>query len=344
MQSSSNKYSEAILHVYQHADRTLGDIIHYLPENMDLVVMSDHGFGPATTNVFYPNKWLLESGLLHLKDNTFNIRRSPLKGIKRTIRQAAFSIVRGSKRFLIRTLPSSFKEKLLELSGLRSYIQSFILLSQMDWAKTKAFSDEIIDGIWINVKDREPSGIISPGKEYENVRDDIIRRLKELRDPYSGSLIIDTVYKREDLFHGSYLWKAPDILFSFKDDAYRIRPSNTTSEDSRQGVFGNIDSEGRTSGSHRREGVFFLWGKNFKRDCELENIQITDIAPTVLHHMGVPVPEDMDGRVLTEAFEKTSKVTYQSPEKDSDFKPSGDYSSEESKQIEDRLKAIGYIE
>jgi predicted AlkP superfamily phosphohydrolase/phosphomutase len=342
---SANNYEDAILRVYQHADKTLGEIMSRLPSDMDLAVMSDHGFGPATTAVFYPNKWLLENRLLHLKDHGRDATHHPVKTLKGVARRLVFGSVRGSKRFLIRTLPPSLKERLLEFSSLRGRVQSFILLSQVAWSQTVAFSDEIMDGIWINVKGREPEGIVEPGEEYERVREDIIRRLKDLKDPHNGEQVFEVVYKREDLFHGPYIWKAPDILFHFKDYTYRMRPSNTTSEDSRQGVFGHVDSEGRTSGSHRREGVFFLWGRNFRRGTELSDIQIIDMAPTILHNMGLGVPDDMDGRVITEALVEPGEIVYQSSEKGSAAEPSGTaYSTEESQQIEERLRAIGYIE
>jgi predicted AlkP superfamily phosphohydrolase/phosphomutase len=335
------EYEDAILKVYQQADTTLGEIMDRLSTDMDLVVMSDHGFGAATTSVFYPNKWLFETGFLHLKGDSLNIADSRfMRGLGKRL---AFSTVRGTKRLLIRTLPPRLKERLLEFSGLRSRVQSFILFSHVEWSKTRAFSDEIMDGIWINVKGREPEGIVYPGEEYERIREEIITGLRDLRNPHTGNRVVEMACKREDILSGPYVWKAPDILFHFKDYAYRIRPSNMTSEDSRQGVFGTIDSEGRPSGSHRREGLVFLWGKNFKRGYELSDVEIIDVTPTILHNLGLAVPDDMDGKVVSEAFSQPGEIRYQTSDETFGHEAYQGYTAEESRVIEERLKGMGYI-
>ena len=56
------------------------------------------------------------------------------------------------------------------------------------------------------------------------------------------------------------------------------------------------------SGCHRREGVFIASGPHIRRGQSISGARIVDLAPTILHLMGLPAPDDMDGRVLEEAL------------------------------------------
>ena len=56
------------------------------------------------------------------------------------------------------------------------------------------------------------------------------------------------------------------------------------------------------TGTHRLHGVFMLSGPGIVPDSDLGETGIMDLAPTLLHLLGLPVPEDMDGHVVQAAF------------------------------------------
>jgi arylsulfatase A-like enzyme len=67
-------------------------------------------------------------------------------------------------------------------------------------------------------------------------------------------------------------------------------------------------------------GILAIRGKGIKENYRIKNAHIIDLAPTILHMFGLPVPKYMDGRVLTEIFKPDSefarrKVKYSSYEK-----------------------------
>jgi len=335
------RYGNTILKVYEHADKILGEIIDLLDDDTSLIVISDHGSGLATNKVFYANKWLRENGYLVLKESAKS------KSIKSKVNVFLFDIIRKSKRSLIKYLPATGKEYLLKyFTPLRENVQSFLLFSKIDWSKTEAFSDELGDGIRINMKGRAAEGIKEKGKEYEDLRNEISEKLLDLTDPATGKNVVEKVFKREELFHGRYLYKAPDLLLQFKDYEYRMRPSDSTIYDSRQGPLGKVNIESRTSGSHRSNGILILWGKRFKGGYEIKGSKIVDIAPTILHTMGLPVPDDMDGRVLADAFVEDVKVIVSKTKTVEQVSTSekDPYSKTESAEIEKRLRGIGYLE
>ena len=54
-------------------------------------------------------------------------------------------------------------------------------------------------------------------------------------------------------------------------------------------------------------GIFLAYGKGIKKGKKIKGAKIYDIAPTVLHIFGLPIPKDMDGKVLDDIFEKDSE-------------------------------------
>jgi len=73
---------------------------------------------------------------------------------------------------------------------------------------------------------------------------------------------------------------------------------------------------------------------------------LMDIAPTVLHLMGVPVPEETDGRVLLDLFAESAPIR----KREICTEPLGiegekanEYTVDELAEIEEQLRGLGYI-
>lgn len=102
----------------------------------------------------------------------------------------------------------------------------------------------------------------------------------------------------------------------------------------------------KMSGVHEREGIIILAGPNIKSGVRLGPASIYDVAPTVLHLMGLPVAQDMDGRVLTEALD--DRFVTENPMRFVDtYEDSVPIEQEveeiDHKKIEERLKSMGYL-
>jgi hypothetical protein len=104
------------------------------------------------------------------------------------------------------------------------------------------------------------------------------------------------------------------------------------------------------AGSHRLDGVFIASGGPVRPGTAFKNARIVDIAPTVLHLMGAPIPNDMDGRVLTESLDEgfcslrpiewEEAVCESVGESPDELQAFSDFESE---LIARRLQALGYI-
>ena len=84
-----------------------------------------------------------------------------------------------------------------------------------------------------------------------------------------------------------------------------------------------------------------------KKGVDLSQSSIEDIFPTILYIMGIPVPDDLDGRVLTEAFKKSyveeHPVLYETASGIELNKESFSYSDKDNDLIRKRLRSLGYI-
>lgn len=155
--------------------------------------------------------------------------------------------------------------------------------SPIDFTQTKAFSSATWGTIYINLKGREPNGIVPP-EEYEKLRTEIINELKK---------VPAKAYRCEELYHGEYMKTAPDIVIQI--DSYVNSVSATMG-------YGKEFRE-RFGGHHDKyNGTFIAWGPGIKKNHEIK-AHLYDIAPTILHIYGIPVKRDMDGKVLKEIFE-----------------------------------------
>jgi predicted AlkP superfamily phosphohydrolase/phosphomutase len=329
------EYGDVILRVYQKMDQIIGRLLARLDDQTTLIIMSDHGFGPLYKAV-YLNKWLEQENLLKPVAPSRNVSRAghPLKGILGRCKKYT---PRGMKDLAIRFFPE-----------LKAKVDSYLVASHIDWSHTKAFSFGVHGSIFINLAGRQPMGIVQPGREYEDVRTGIITRLSQLTDPENGVKVVERVYRREELYHGDFLHLAPDLLVEWKDYSYTGQQDYGEDIES---VFQSRSkfafSEKEHNGSHRLDGVFMMHGGAVKRGVELQGCHIVDLAPTILHLMGMSIPEDMDGKVLTSAmaddYTAMHPIGYGGAAAHDVDEVISTYSSDEAQRIENRLKDLGYL-
>lgn len=177
---------------------------------------------------------------------------------------------------------------------------------QVDWDKSRAYSFGYFGNINLNLHGREPRGIVEPGFEAEALRQEIRAHLLQLADPETDELIVDAVYRKEDLYSGLYLDQAPDLLVVMKEYAYMTRDSFDFNRHKLVGPPMEYNEHILAhSGNHRLEGIILMAGEGIKANREICNATITDIVPTVLFMTGSPIPTNLDGQVLLSAFDET---------------------------------------
>jgi predicted AlkP superfamily phosphohydrolase/phosphomutase len=338
----------AILSVYQKIDAVVGDIRGRLDDETTFFVMSDHGAGPSSNRTVYINKWLNNIGMLHYKSQ----EASNL--VKRLYFQARSAWLWRVHVVLKRLLPRALKDFFRQHSPtLSNKIRTFGQSLAIDWFTTKAYSTETTPTVRLNVKGKHPCGIVEPGQEYEDVRDFIVAQLRDLKDPYTDEGVVGEIYKREEIYHGSYLEEAPDIVFRWRNGGYTHRFSQSSSGNDPIQILSAkelefAESVSRPSGVHTPEGVVIVQGKNIKKGWKAKEANIEDLSPTILYTLGLPVPKNMDGHIMFEVFEeefvKENPPAFVDQSKDGDSEGEVAYCDEDEVTIAERLRGLGYIE
>ena len=182
--------------------------------------------------------------------------------------------------------------------------------------------------------------VIVADDQYETVRAAIIERLRALKDPTTGETWVGQVFRREDIYSGPLVGDAPDIAFLPADMRYLpLGNADFTSNKFMVDAFG-------ISGCHRMNGVLIAKGSEIERGSSLEVARIYDVAPTLLYLSGQSVPDDMDGRVLTEMISADYSSAHPirfAARNDEQQLSEVEFSDEENSDVIERLKSLGYV-
>ena len=299
----------AIRTVYQQLDAAIGELTARRHSNTAVMILSDHGFGGTGDKVLHLNRWLEQKGYLSFHGSAGWKRRS------------ASALGRAGLRWL----PLKAQDRLIRHgAGVADRLLSRTRLGAIDWDRTRAFSTEMntLPGIWIHLRDRYPRGTVAPGDEYERLRSELIDELDGLADPETGRKVVARTHRREDLYHGSCLEEAPDLLPELNLDrgySYTCLPTGGRAgaaavrrlrPEERPGAKG-----GSMNGSHRRDGIFLFAGNGVAGGHRLKELSIMDVAPTILRFFGLPADRDMDGRVIEEVLPKGIRSTHTAGER-----------------------------
>jgi len=324
------QFQDAILQVYQGVDEQLGDLLAAYGDDTNFIVLSDHGGGPVH-GIMYINRWLHEIGMLHLRDD-FSTR-------------AKFWLAKtdliGKVYRIVSKLGLGKVANLVSKPARNKVLNSFMSFDDIDWARTKAYARGAFGQIFVNLKAREPEGIIEPGDAYEEIITQLIEALEELPHPETGEPLITDIHRKSEIFNGPYLENAADVIFSIQNYLYQSSVKMGLDSES---ILGK--SEYEDSGSHRLDGIIVMSGPGIAEGSSISNATIADILPTMLALAGLPVPEDLDGQPLVQAFTDAQKqaIKFVSGSSNTAGETSTpDLDESELTEIEDRLRSLGYL-
>lgn len=258
----AQRFGPVIDQCYTVLDETVGLLLDEVGDETTVLVISDHGFGPCQREV-HLNVWLREQGYLCLK---------------------------FAHQLWARQIHWERKENWLMP---RPRLEIGMPRRRVHWNRTRAFGSLYVKspGIWLNLKGRDPQGIVTPGRESEQILQTLTDELLTLTG-CDGQPLFKHIYRPEQLYHGPHVAQASDLLLDAQD-SYRVMGQFTLKT-----MQHSPEQRGTASGNHRMTGILLARGPGVDTRALPETPHIMDIAPTVLQSLGEPVPTYMDGRPL----------------------------------------------
>lgn len=312
---------DAIQRVYERLDVAVGRLVDAAGPDVTVAVMSDHGMGGAGTGVVHLNNWLAEQGYL------------------------AFAGAGGSllKQMALKAVPAGWRGGLFRrFESLAAHAESGSRFGGIDWSRTRAWSEELnyFPSIRVNLQGREPCGQIAR-REY----DAFCRELCERIEAWPA---VAKAWRRDEVVDGPYVDRAPDIMIELALEngySYSCLRSRGGPSLRRIGPDEYLGGKERgMNGNHRPDGILLT-----NKRISIDRAAIQDVAPTVLAELGVPGPL-MDGRALW--GEQAQTVSPGLPPASGGIEEGNlvaspaeqVYTPEQERAVQERLRALGYLE
>jgi predicted AlkP superfamily phosphohydrolase/phosphomutase len=274
-----------LLRFYQKIDKNLGRLVR--SANV-VFLMSDHGF-TALKDVFYINVWLAEKGYL-VRNKSY---RDSLSQVGITFERLA-SITDRTKLlpYLYSKLPDSIRSRIKLALPADAFDVTFNSLSKLlDWESTLVVALE--STIYLNKEKIESK------TEYEKLRTKLIRQLSAVKNPSTNEKVFRRIFRKEEIYSGEHLDVAPDLVV-VPAEGYEVKLTLYGEKAMWESELEKGRETRKRYGVHSMKGIFLAFGDGIKKGIRLEGASIYDLAPTILHICNIPIPEDLDGRILAE--------------------------------------------
>jgi len=273
-----------ILEYFELIDKEIGKLIENKSVE-NIIVMSDHGF-TGLSGFFYINQWLNNEGYLKIKKDKSVFDFLPDRNkIYNSIRYLRL------KWFFYRFVPRSIAIRIYNrIPNKNKEFEVFGKDSAIDLKNSRVIATA--EGpVYLNPKE----------KDREKLINELINKLLSLKFRGSGECLIKNVYRREQIYSGNYLAKAPDIVI-VQEGKYEIKGS-LRSDDT---IFSPIKDYGWAA-NHSPKGILIGAGSELKQANHLPDCSIYDIAPTILSIFGIVAPKDFDGKVLVDVLKRNKR-------------------------------------
>lgn len=314
---------DELVQVYEAVDRACGDLIEIAGalygEEPTAIVLSDHGMKPIYWT-FHANRWLEEAGHLRYRRRSLQ----PLKGGPLDLAAKVDQRLARTTRLYGRALDA------IPLAPRAAADRAF---SDIDFGRTRAYCFATGGQIFLG----EASGARTDTRYAER----LAAELGEICHPETGDRAFE-VLRKEELYHGPFLDKAPELVILPRDERIHVDSSRRRwpSAFDRHDHLDPSSFYGY-SGHHGQTGILAAAGPGIRRAPMPTGVDITRLPSTLLALLGLSA-EGLDGAPIAEilAAGEGASVTVRADE--AAPAEGSVYSPEEERDLIDRLRDLGY--
>ncbi len=330
------QWGNPVLRVYQAIDEIIGQWRKSASDDTVFIIASDHGAAIYNRgHTYMPN--LLRAAKLTVDKPP---RLGKVEALAAAVRQKV-----GER--LHQLIPKAVKMRLYNNPLGQRAVESFFsqrLIENVDWERTQAYSYYWETAPWVNLRGRQPQGIVAPGEQYEQVRAQLIELISSAQDAATGQPAARRVFRREELYSGPHLDITPDIGVWWNQQITLEGPLLADFGGRRLQVEPAIPVPGITGG-HAPDGAIIVHGPGVRSATTIEQARIEDIAPTLLRLLHQPVPDYIDGAALNECFTSALPVNTDAGADiaGAERRQGPVYSPGEEDVITHRLRNLGYL-
>jgi len=312
----TKKYGEEFKKFWGRVDTAIGELKNIAGDEVNLIIVSDHGFGPCYNQSFRLNAWLKSEGYFKPKRQASRIFWSGKK-LRRGLKRIA-EFLQITRRF-----PA------LVDWGKRATTSLAILINAVDLENSVAFDPGHIGsfgGIYIN------DYLITDSNMRQRIRDDIKQKLYKFGKEKGLDM---EIYTPEELY-GNKPKSSLDLIIRVNEGGYTVEKWGFDEK-----FLDKLPARiSFLNGTHRMDGVFIGSGPDFIRS-EVKNARLWDIPSTVLYCFNEAIPSSMEGRVLMEAMKTKEHPKYKKEK--TEISEEKYLTREEEKEISKQLSDLGYF-
>lgn len=313
-----------------------------------VLAISDHG-SRRVKGDFLLHAWLRDNGYLRQVAKPLTEQTASLNWLlyQAGVKSPAF---RALWRTLIPQLPDSLTGRFwawLEKSV--PFAREQVLLGdEIDGRSSQVLLGGAYSSvIYWNLAGREPTGIVPP-HERPRLTAELREKLLALRDPETGEAVVTAVYTPAELYTGPMDGYAPDLILDTYQSGWNILSSLKRGGQAEKVTGRYFVSNSQDFGHHSRNGIYIFQGAPFPKGQNGPQGHVMDIPATLLQLYDVPLPQDWDGRCLTDTFTPDFVAAHppqtQPGDAPSEVSRSATYTAEETDQLVDHLRALGYMD
>jgi predicted AlkP superfamily phosphohydrolase/phosphomutase len=289
-QSAIPGLENAVRDVYVAVDSAIGEILSELDDSVTVMVTSGDGMGPNYAGCHLVPEVLNRLDLYYAAGvGQAGGAKSAKKSLVSSVRDL---IPLGVRRAVSRCLPRNINHRLTVKWASEN----------IDWSRTKAFCiPNANEGyIRLNLKGREPNGLVDQGRAYAEMLAELKERMQELVNPQNGQIAAEQVVCIDDVFPGEQRRHLPDLVVNWNIESKVL--NELASE--KCGLVRSKNAGYQTApyytGNHRPSAFTLTRGPIVRQGDALKGGHIIDVAPTILAMLGVELPPHMNGRIWDE--------------------------------------------